>query len=109
MTDAVYALLRETGKPLQLSLIVNQLLARGWISADSLTPGASISASVGRENVVRRDKGEIPEFDVDDGVYGLIEWRPAGIEYQIQEINRKTRENFRQRIANMPPKALKIS
>ncbi len=105
MADAAYKVLRETGQPLHYAYIVNELITNGLISTRGLTPGASLLSIISRENAARLSRGELPRFDaLGDGVYGLVEWRPVGIERQIQEINRTTREDLRERLTKILPK-----
>lgn len=106
MADAAYQILREAREPLHYAVIVNLMLAQELIQTRGLTPGASLLAVILRENGTRTNRGELPRFDVlGNGVYGLVEWRPVGIERRIQEINHSTRDELRRLVSSMPPKA----
>lgn len=49
---------------------------------------------------------EGPRFTrVDRGTFGPVGWRPAGIEAQVQRINRATHDQLRQDLHAMPPTA----
>jgi hypothetical protein len=106
MVDAAYALLQEKRTPQHYKDLTNEAIQRGLISTQGLTPEASLLSAISRENSRRIQHGEIPRFEqVDDGVYGLVEWRPTGIEQKIQEINQSTRQELRSYLVTMPPKA----
>ena len=61
-------------------------------------------AVISRENATRASRGEPSRFDaVGNGIYGLVEWRPVGIEGRIQEINQATRTELRKLISAMAP------
>ncbi len=92
MVDAAYWILQESGTPQHYTEILNTALQRGLINTSGLTPEASFRSAISRENSNRVNRGETPRFDVlGDGVIGLMEWRPVGIEYRILEINQATR------------------
>lgn len=106
MVNAAFEILRNAGVPLHYKEITRTAIEKGLINSSGLTPEASLLSALNRENSRRIQRNEIPRFEsLDDGVYGLVEWRPTGIELQIQEINRKTREKLRQHLTRMPPKA----
>jgi restriction system protein len=109
MIEAAYQILQEAGEPLHYAYIVNQMIGRGMVSTRGLTPGATLLSIISRENAARTSRGELPRFDLlGDGVYGLTEWRPVGIERRIQEINQNTRDELRHRISTMPPKGFEV-
>jgi restriction system protein len=106
MVDAAYSILKELGTPAHYTEIIEQAISRNLIRTSGLTPGASLIAVISRENAARTNRGESPRFDVlGSGMYGLVEWRPVGIERRIQEINRATREELRRRVTTMSPGA----
>lgn len=106
MVDAAYLLLKEKGTPQHYKDLTNEALKRRIISTQGLTPEASLLSAINRENVRREQRGEIPRFEqVGDGVYGLIEWRPTGIEERIRDINLTVRQQLQEIMVSMPPKA----
>lgn len=106
MVEAAYILLKELGTPQHYKDLTAEALQRGLISTQGLTPEASLLSAINRENLRRSQRGEIPRFEqMDDGTYGLVEWRPTGIEQKIKEINQLTRQKLREFLATMPPKA----
>jgi restriction system protein len=106
MIDAAYALLRKVGTPQHYNDIINEAINRSLISTGGLTPGASLVSAISRENTSRVRRGELPRFDaMGNGMYGLVEWRPIGIERRIQEVNQATRRELSEKLGKMPPKA----
>ncbi len=106
MVDAAYSLLKSSGTPQHYKELTNQAIQQGLINTQGLTPEASLLSAINRENARRIQRGEIPRFElIDDGIYGLVEWRPTGIEQKIQEINQLTRQELRRILSTMPPKA----
>ncbi len=104
--EAAYQILTEIGTPQHYTDILNLAVERGLINTRSLTPGSALISSIVQDTAKRMSRGELPRFDqMGNGVYGLTEWRPVGIERRIQEINQATREELRDLIANMPPSA----
>ncbi|MEP7293148.1 MAG: winged helix-turn-helix domain-containing protein, partial [Chloroflexota bacterium] len=105
MVNAAYMLLKEHGTAQYYKDLTTEALQRGLISTQGLTPEASLLSAINRENARRSQQGEIPRFEqMDDGVYGLVEWRPTGIEQKIEEINQLTRQKLHNYLMAMPPK-----
>ncbi|MCC7451668.1 MAG: restriction endonuclease [Anaerolineae bacterium] len=106
MIDAAYTVLKELGTPAHYTEIIREAISQGLVSTTGLTPGASLVSAISRENATRTSRGELPRFEVlGSGNYGLVEWRPVGIEERIREINRATREALYERLVTMLPKA----
>lgn len=76
-TDAAEKVLQELakGKPMHYMDIVNIAISKGWLVTQGLTPGTTMTASIGEENRRRDAKSKTPRFfAAGKGFYGLTEW-----------------------------------
>ena len=97
--DAAYEILRQAGKPLHYQQITERALAEGLISPQGLTPEATMASRLYTDS-----KTEGSRFvRAGKGVFGLAQWQPAGIEAQVQKINRAVRAELAKRLHDMPP------
>ncbi len=77
-TEAAIKVLSEYGnkKPMHYQEIVNLAISQGWLATQGLTPGTTLTASIGEDNRRRESRGMTPRFTVEGkGFYGLVAWQ----------------------------------
>ena len=97
--DAAYHILQQAHQPLRYEEITERALAQQLISPQGLTPEATMASRLYIETL--QDGSRFTR--VDKGTFGLVDWRPAGIEAQVQRINQATRDQLRENLHAMPP------
>lgn len=76
-TEAALKVLKDFAekKPMHYQEIVNIAVSKGWLAPQGLTPGATLTASIGEDNRKREARGLVPRFSVEGkGYYALSEW-----------------------------------
>ena len=97
--DAAYHILHHAGQPLRYEEITARALALQLISPQGLTPEATMASRLYTDTLQ-----EGARFTrAGKGAFGLVDWRPAGIEAQVQLINQATRDQLRDNLHAMPP------
>jgi restriction system protein len=97
--DAAYAILQQAGQPLRYEEITERALAQQLISPQGLTPEATMASRLYTDTLQEGSRFT----RAGKGVFGLMDWQPAGIEAQVQRINQVTRDQLRQHLHAMPP------
>jgi restriction system protein len=97
--DAAYRILHQAGQPLRYEEITERALAQELISPQGLTPEATMASRLYTDTVQEGSRFT----RVDKGAFGLVDWRPAGIEAQVQRINHAARDQLRANLHAMPP------
>ncbi len=106
IAEAARRILDENKKPLTPSEIASRAIQQKLVSQRTLTPEQSFRAAIVRSNIQRTEKGDLPLFyEVGDGTYGLMEWQEEGMELRIRTFTRDTREDLKNRINKLKPKA----
>jgi restriction system protein len=97
--DAAYHILQQAGQPLRYEEITERALAQQLISPQGLTPEATMASRLYTDTLQEGSRFT----RVDKGTFGLVDWRPAGIEAQVQRINQAARDQLRANLYAMPP------
>lgn len=98
--DAAYKVLSEAHQPLHSNEITRRALAQHLIQPSGLTPDATMASRLYMDT-----QEEDSRFvRVGKGVFDLARQRPGGIEEQVQQINRRTREQLHELLLSMPAK-----
>lgn len=97
--DAAYHILHQAGLPLRYEEITERALAQQLISPQGLTPEATMASRLYIETLQEGSRFT----RAGKGAFGLVDWRPAGIEAQVQRINQATRDQLREHLHAMPP------
>jgi restriction system protein len=104
--DCAQKVLEEFGakKPMHYKEITEKALEKGWLTTSGKTPEASMYAQVITEIKRRQKRGEQPRFvQHGRGYIGLSQWMERGLAHQIEEHNRKVRDELRKRLLAMKP------
>jgi restriction system protein len=97
--DAAYHILHQAGQPLRYEDITERALAQQLISPQGLTPEATMASRLYIDTLQEGSRFT----RAGKGAFGLVDWRPAGIEAQVQKINQATRDHLRDNLHAMPP------
>ncbi len=97
--DAAYLILHQAGEPLRYEEITARALAQQLIAPQGLTPEATMASRLYTDTLQEGSRFT----RVDKGTFGLVDWRPAGIEAQVQRINQAARDQLRANLHAMPP------
>lgn len=97
--DAAYHILHQAGQPLRYEEITERALAQQLISPQGLTPKATMASRLYTDTL---QEGSRFTRAGKDG-FGLVDWRPAGIEAQVQRINQAARDQLRDNLHAMLP------
>ncbi|MFZ1553811.1 MAG: restriction endonuclease [Anaerolineae bacterium] len=96
--DAAYSILHAAGRPLRFEEITEAALGRKLISPQGLTPEATMASRLYIDSLQEDSRF----VRAGKGVFGLVQWRPEGIEAQVEKINRATREQLHGLLLEMP-------
>lgn len=105
-TDAAEKVLQKYANKKQMHYkdMIGKALKNKWIITQGLTPGATLIAVIGLENRRKIARGEEPRFYIyGGGYYGLAAWQPKGLERQIEQTNKKVKEDLLKKIKSSPP------
>jgi restriction system protein len=97
--DAAYHILHQAGRPLRYEEITERALAQQLISPQGLTPEATMASRLYTDTLQEGSRFT----RAGKGTFGLVDWRPAGIEAQVQRINQAARDQLRDNLHAMPP------
>jgi restriction system protein len=78
--DAAYHILHQAGQPLRYEEITERALAQQLISPQGLTPEATMASRLYIDTLQEGSRFT----RAGKGAFGLVDWRPAGIEAQVQ-------------------------
>ena len=105
-TDAAEQVLRRFGKqqPMHYKEITRHALERGLIATEGQTPAASMYAVILTEIDRALKRGEQPRFvKYGRGLVGLTDWQPVGLPAEIEQHNRRVRQQLRDRLHTTAP------
>ncbi len=97
--DAAYHILQQAGQPLRYEDITERALMQQLISPQGLTPEATMASRLYIDTLQEGSRFT----RAGKGAFGLVVWRPAGIEAQVQKINQAARDQLRENLHAMPP------
>jgi len=96
--DAAYRILQQAGQPMRYEDLTTRALAQHLITPQGLTPEATMASRLYTDTLQEGSRFT----RAGKGVFGLVDWQPAGIEAEVQRINQATRDQLRQRLQAMP-------
>lgn len=105
-TDAAEIVLREYGnqQPMHYREITNTALKKGLILTSGKTPEATMDSVIYQEIERMKARGEQPRFVLHgQGLVGLTEWEDQGLEFEVEQHNRRVREELLKHLLEMPP------
>jgi restriction system protein len=97
--DAAYHILQQAGQPLRYGDITERALDQLLISPQGLTPEATMASRLYTDTLQEGSRFT----RAGKGAFGLMDWRPAGIEAQVHRINQAARDQLRANLHAMPP------
>ena len=97
--DAANIILASAGEPLRYEEITQRALAQGLIATQGQTPEATMASRL-YIDTLQEDSRFVR---AGKGIFGLAQWRPAGIESQVDKINQATRDQLHALLLQMPP------
>ncbi|MCO6043332.1 HTH domain-containing protein [Aeoliella sp. ICT_H6.2] len=110
-TEAAVHVLEEyaDGQPMHYRDITNKILELGLVETASKTPEATLNAQLHMEMQRREKRGEEQRFDRrGKGMFGLVSWKPTGLEGQIRKRNEEVRRKLHERVAELTPEDFEI-
>lgn len=96
--EAAHKVLSEARQPLHYNEITRRALAQHLIQPAGSTPDATMGSRLYTDT--QEDNSRFVR--VGKGVFELVKQRPGGIEEQVQQINRRTREQMQELLLTMP-------
>lgn len=103
-TDAAEKILEQFGdkKPMHYRDVTEKALGLGWIATEGKTPEATMYAQVLTEIRRYQKRGEQPRFvQHGRGFMGLTKWMGKGLEFQINQHNKRMRKELHKRLLAM--------
>ena len=103
-TDAAEKVLEQFGdkKPMHYRKVTEKALELGWIATEGKTPEATMYAQVLTEIRRYQKRGEYPRFvQHGRGFMGLTRWMGKGLEFQINQHNKRIRKELHKRLHAM--------
>lgn len=103
-TDAAEKVLEQFGdkKPMHYREVTEKALELGWIATEGKTPEATMYAQVLTEIRRYQKRGEYPRFvQHGRGFMGLTKWMGKGLEFQINQHNKRIRKELHKRLHAM--------
>lgn len=98
--DAAYEILKSSGAPLHYNAITDQAIKAGLLETSGETPHATMGALLYTDTLNANSRFRRGD---QKGTFTLKVAAPAGIEQQIEAINKKVRQDLRKHLLNMPP------
>jgi len=105
-TEAAERVLNELGhkSPMHYRDITLKAIEHGWLSTSGKTPQASMYSQMIAEIRRSKDRGELPRFvQHGEGFFGLSRWMGRGLAFEIEQHNRRIRQQLRGRLLKMDP------
>jgi len=105
-TEAAEKVLNEIGRksPMHYPDITLNAIEHGWLSTSGKTPQASMYSQLISEIRRCKDRGEHPRFvQHGEGFFGLSRWMGRGLAFEIEQHNRRIRQQLRARLLKMDP------
>lgn len=106
-TESAEKVLDQFGnkQPMHYKDIAIKALESKWLTTEGKTPEASMYAQVITEIKRYQKRGEQPRFVMHgNGFVGLSKWMGRGLAFDIEQHNRKTRQELWKRLFQMDPK-----
>lgn len=103
-TEAAEKILEKFGgkRPMHYRDITSKALELDWISTEGKTPEATMYAQVLTEIRRYQKRGEQPRFvQHGSGFVGLSKWMGRGLEFEIEQHNKKVRQALQKRLLSM--------
>lgn len=103
-TDAAEKVLEKFGdkKPMHYRAVTEKALELGWIATEGKTPEATMYAQMLTEIRRYQKRGEQPRFvQHGRGFMGLTKWMGKGLEFQINQHNKRVRKELHKRLHAM--------
>jgi len=92
-------------KPMHYTRIVELAQDNGWLRTEGKTPEATLAAVISQENARRRARGEEARFIARGrGLYGLARWEGTGLTFEIEQKNKRVRQELHGRLLTIHPK-----
>ena len=86
--------------------VTEKALAPGWLSTEGKSPEATMYAQILAEIKRYRKRGEQPRFTQRGrGYIGLSRWMGQGLAFEIEQHNRRVRQELHKRLLGIPPEA----
>ena len=104
--EAAEKVLNEFGhkSPMHYRDITLKAIEHGWLSTSGKTPQASMYSQMIAEIRRSKDRGEQPRFvQHGEGFFGLSRWMGRGLAFEIEQHNRRIRQQLRGRLLKMDP------
>lgn len=105
-TEAAEKVLNDFGRksPMHYRDITLKAIEHGWLSTSGKTPHASMYSQLVSEIRRTKDRGEQPRFvQHGEGFFGLGRWMGRGLAFEIEQHNRRIRQQLRTRLLKMDP------
>ena len=103
-TDSAEKVLEQFAdmQPMHYQAITEKAFEMGWLSSKGKTPGASMNSQI-RRSIERSERlGEQPRFtQLGKGLIGLSRWMAAGLALEIEQHNKKIREELHRKLLEM--------
>ena len=94
------------GKPMHYKVITDNARELGIIHTNGKTPEATMNGQLTTEITRSNSQGEMPRFvQHGRGLYGLAEWHPKGVAWEIEHHNDTVRQQMHTALMSMDPKA----
>ena len=92
------------GKPMHYRDITRHAIENGMLDTEGKTPEATMYAQILTECKRRRGRGEQQRFMIlGKGMISLAKWQAKGLAFQVEEANRKARNELLKSVKTMPP------
>jgi restriction system protein len=104
--EAAERVLNEFGhkSPMHYRDITLKAIEHGWLSTSGKTPQASMYSQMIAAIRRSKDRGEQPRFvQHGEGFFGLSRWMGRGLAFEIEQHNRRIRQQLRGRLLKMDP------
>lgn len=104
-TDAAERILKERqGEPMHYRTITERAMEYKLLNTAGRTPEATMYAQILTETKRRKRRGEQPRFIMlGKGMISLSLWEAKGLSYQIEQTNKKVRNELLAQLKEMPP------
>ena len=103
-TESALRILEAANAPMHYRDITRHALEHNLLNTEGKTPEATMYAQILQEVQRRQRRGDQQRFSfLGKGIITLLRSEPKGLEYQVEEANRKVRSTLLERIKKMPP------
>lgn len=102
--DAAYTILQATGEPMHYEEITQRALDQELIAPQGRTPAATMGSRLYTDS--KEDGSRFVRAG--HGRFGLVQWKPKGIEAHVEEVSRATRARLAQILQSMPAERFEV-